>query len=82
MSRYFTAVRGAPAEKGPILKALIQHGGFDPRRVLMVGDALADCAGAREAGTAFVGRVTDATAALFPPGTPVIEDLKGLPDLL
>jgi phosphoglycolate phosphatase-like HAD superfamily hydrolase len=77
MARYFRSTHGTPATKGAIIRTIIASHGFDPARVLMVGDATADLAGANEAGVRFVGRVA-AGRNPFPPGTAIIPDLVGL----
>ena len=77
---YFAGVYGTPATKGEILRRIAAARALDPARILMVGDALSDLAGAREAGTAFIGRRT-AGGEAFPAGVTVIADLRELPAL-
>lgn len=78
MSGYFRAVRGTPATKGQILSHIMQSRGYDPARVLMVGDAIADWRGAQEAGAVFIGRTSNEADVLFPQGTELIADLTEL----
>lgn len=77
MERYFVSVHGSPAGKGAILRNIIAAHRYEPERVLMVGDAMADLVGARDAGTAFVGCVTGVTNP-FPSEVVVLPDLDGL----
>lgn len=77
MSRYFAGVYGAPRTKGEILSRIAAECGFDPARILMVGDARADYDGALSAGTDFVG-CGSPDAGLFPKGIRLIPDLTAL----
>lgn len=77
MRQYFVSTHGTPRKKGEIIADLINRNGFSPKRVLMVGDALADLEGALQAGTVFLGRETE-NASVFPKGTPMIPDLRSL----
>lgn len=81
MQRYFRSVHGAPATKGEIVAGIINRHGFNPREVLMIGDAIADLNGAQQAGARFIGRLHD-DANPFPPDIPVIPDLTSLDRLL
>lgn len=78
MDRYFAGVYGTPATKGEILRRIATARALPPARLLMVGDALSDLAGAREAGADFVGRRVPG-GETFPAGVPVIADLHELP---
>jgi phosphoglycolate phosphatase-like HAD superfamily hydrolase len=79
MSSKFKGVFGSPRRKGEILSHIIKLHGLSPRRTLMVGDAIADLDGAREADTDFVGRVTSSSPDLFVGlGVPTLEDLNYL----
>ncbi len=75
MAQFFRAVYGAPATKGEILAEVVRQEGYNPDRVLMVGDALADLQGAQEVGTCFIGRVGREGSVAFPEGTCLIDDL-------
>jgi phosphoglycolate phosphatase-like HAD superfamily hydrolase len=79
MQHYFHAAYGSPATKGEILRGVVKRHGFASARVLMVGDAIADLDGAREANTAFVGRVIGGHNP-FPAGVATIDDLSELAD--
>jgi HAD superfamily hydrolase (TIGR01549 family) len=77
MSPYFRAVFGSPANKGDILRGILEDGGYQPEKVLMVGDSLLDIEGAREAGTCFLGRLTP-PCNIFPSDVPILPNLVGL----
>lgn len=78
MQQYFESIHGTPATKGEIIKDIVRSKVLAPARVLMVGDALADLDGAREAGTAFVGRITEQHGSPFPEYVRTIFDLTML----
>lgn len=70
LTSYFRSVHGAPAEKPDILADLIAQHGYDPRRCLMVGDAMTDYHAAKRVGVPFLGVVR--AASPFPGGTTVV----------
>jgi phosphoglycolate phosphatase-like HAD superfamily hydrolase len=79
MAHYFVSVHGSPALKGDIIQDILSKYDFEPDRVLMVGDAIADYEGAIAAGVKFVGRVMQYPATNpFPAGTIVLPDLVEL----
>jgi beta-phosphoglucomutase-like phosphatase (HAD superfamily) len=78
LEHFFTDVLGSPRGKGELIAEIIARHGWRPGRMLMVGDATADYDAARASGLAFIGRVPPGQSSPFPPGTLVIEDLKGL----
>lgn len=79
MNHYFVSVHGSPAKKGAIIQEILTTHGFNPDRVLMVGDAIADYEGAIVAGVKFIGRVIKYPATNpFPLGTVVLPDLVDL----
>jgi HAD superfamily hydrolase (TIGR01549 family) len=79
MAHYFVSVHGSPAKKGDIIQDILSKYSFDPDRVLMVGDAIADYEGAIAAGVKFVGRVLQYPETYpFPVGTVVRQDLVKL----
>jgi phosphoglycolate phosphatase-like HAD superfamily hydrolase len=78
----FREVFGSPKKKGEILRRIIAEGNFDPQRVLMVGDAMTDLDGAREASTLFLGRVPKGARNPFPNEVQTCPDLKFLDSLL
>ena len=78
INHYFISVHGAPLKKGPIIKGIIREHGFDPQRVLMVGDAPSDYEGAIEAGVCFVGRVPPGAKNPFAENVPIMGDLKAM----
>jgi HAD superfamily hydrolase (TIGR01549 family) len=77
ISHYFHAAFGSPEKKGTILRGILENGGYRPEKVLMIGDALLDMEGAKEAGTCFLGRLTTPDN-IFPPEVPVLPDMTGL----
>lgn len=79
---YFRAVFGSPRGKAELLAGIAAAEAIEAARLLMVGDATTDYAGANGAGTAFVGRVADCQIDPFPPGTVTIPDLRALPALV
>jgi phosphoglycolate phosphatase-like HAD superfamily hydrolase len=77
MSHYFVSIHGAPATKEEIINNICNSHSFDRKRVLMVGDALADYDGAVKTGVCFIGRVHEGRSP-FPESVVVIEDLQNL----
>jgi len=79
MSHYFVSIHGSPAQKGNIIQEVLSKYGFEPERVLMVGDAMSDYEGAIAAGVNFIGRVMQYPETdPFPAGTTVLPDLVDL----
>lgn len=72
----FRGVYGSPRSKAEILAAVAAELSCAPLELVMVGDSVNDLEGARAAGTRFVGRQRG--IGPFPPGTPCVEDLRGL----
>ena len=74
LTNRFQAILGTPPAKDKLLAKIIADGGFDPARVLMVGDGETDLQAARENGTLFFGR-----GIIFrEPGLPCAEHLSEL----
>lgn len=73
LDAFFMSVNGTPRTKGVIVRDLMAEHGLEPDEVVFIGDALADLAGAREAGIAFVARVPRGEASIFPPGAAIAE---------
>ncbi|MEZ5633441.1 HAD-IA family hydrolase [Nitrosomonas sp.] len=78
LTPYFKQVRGAPKLKPELIAEILSEHGLNPNGVLMIGDAMADYEGAQANNTAFLGRVRPGDNNPFPPGTPVIPDLRAL----
>lgn len=78
MQDFFRSVAGAPEKKGEIISRVIAEHGYSPRRVLMLGDALADMEGAINAGVPFLGRVPKGARNPFPASIQTIEDIEHL----
>lgn len=76
MNKYFVSVHGSPDRKSDIIQNILTTHGFNPDRVLMVGDAIADYEGAIGAGVKFIGRVNT-----YPDTFPFAEGTSVLPDL-
>jgi phosphoglycolate phosphatase-like HAD superfamily hydrolase len=78
MQHYFTAIRGSPPSKVPIIRELLRDHGLSADRVLFVGDSTTDYDAATAEGLCFVGRVPAGGDDPFPPGTRVVTDLTRL----
>jgi len=77
MAHYFISVHGSPAKKGDIIQDILTKHSFNPDRVLMIGDAIADYEGAIAAGIKFIGRVIQ-----YPETYPFSVETLVLPDLV
>ena len=82
MADWFTAVRGSPPRKPPIIRELLAEHGLSAERCVFIGDASFDWESASETGLRFIGRVPDGEASPFPPGTVTVRDLTDLPRIL
>ncbi len=78
LSRFFVTVSGSPRTKTEIIKSILSEYDYPPGKVVMVGDALSDYAGATESGVRFIGRVGDEEDNPFPPTEITIRDLREL----
>lgn len=78
LSSYFLAVEGSPRKKAEIIAAQASAHGWNPGRMVMVGDAMADYDAAKATGLGFIGRVPQGAASPFPAGTLTISDLSEL----
>lgn len=78
MNHYFISVHGTPARKSAIINEICDRHGFDRKRVLMVGDAMADYESAVKAGVCFLGRDTGIDR-IFPTEVSIIHNIKSLP---
>ncbi len=81
MAHYFAGVGGTPSTKGQLIAGFARAAGIAPARVLMVGDSTTDYEGARDAGSDFAAVASPSTAKLGS-GVPVLEDLRGLAELI
>ncbi len=79
LSACFAGVFGAPREKSAILTVVAAGLACAAHELVMVGDSMHDLASAKAAGTRFIGV---GAAGVFPPGTRVIADLRGLEEAL
>jgi len=76
---YFTAVCGSPATKSRNIADLLRDHDFSAGRSVMIGDALADYAGAAANSVHFLGRVAENNANPFPEGVVTFADFSRLP---
>ncbi len=81
MLLYFTGVFGSPASKTEILKNIIRKHHYNPERVLMIGDTMADWEGAQSAETAFLGVCISKNISALPEGIH-LNDLLQLESLI
>lgn len=82
MRHYFREVYGAPPTKLALTQDVLDRNGYEPAKVLFVGDALSDYEAAANSGCAFVGRVVPDIGNQFPKETITIRDLVRLAQLL
>lgn len=82
MEGFFRSVMGAPEKKGEIIGRITAEHAYSPQRVLMLGDALADLEGARDAGVLFLGRVPKGARSPFPETIKTIDDLEYLAECI
>ena len=79
IDRFFTGVHGSPPAKPRLLAEIIETGGFDAERVLMIGDGVSDLEAARHAGCLFLARLDEAAPKqAFPAETPFVRTLAEL----
>ena len=76
--RYFLALRGSPPGKSRLVSEILDQSGWEPHRVLMIGDAMTDFEAAQENGLQFIGRQMPSQHGVFPPGTRLVPDLVEL----
>ena len=77
MTGYFRGIFGSPTTKIEAATRVVRSFDLDPRRVVFIGDALADFNAARATGCRFLGRVPPGAVSLFPQGTAIVESLLG-----
>jgi phosphoglycolate phosphatase-like HAD superfamily hydrolase len=82
LARYFASVHGAPETKAEAFAAIIARYGYEPARVLAIGDATTERDAAAEAGVAFLAIVPTGEPSLFAAGTPTVATLEGLAEAL
>ena len=78
MDHYFKGIYGAPKKKGEHIRTIINQQGYDPDKVLMIGDAMTDYDAATETHTHFIGRKLPNRNSPFPENTVLINDLTEL----
>ncbi|MCK4364504.1 MAG: HAD family hydrolase [Thermoplasmatales archaeon] len=74
MNKYFKAVYGSPITKPEHTRNIITEHGYDPEKVLYIGDSLSDCKNAIEAKIPFLGRLLPGEEQAFPDTVPAIHD--------
>ncbi len=79
---YFQSVHGYPESKESALKRIIGLSGYEPARVIMIGDALTDYNAAKTMGTLFIGRVPHGSIGPFPSEVETVNNLRGIHELI
>ena len=59
LDTFFRGVYGSPSSKKQILEHILMQNNWSPNRLLMVGDALSDWEGAKQANVCFVGIIRE-----------------------
>ena len=76
LNRFFAEVHGSPPAKGTILVEIVEAGGFEAKRVLMIGDGVSDLEAANHAGCLFLARLDEAAPRQpFPTEIPFVRNL-------
>ena len=78
IAEYFIEIFGSPNNKATICKNILKKYSFSPNEVLMVGDAIDDYNGARDAGIGFIGRITGKNIFSGTDAQAVIADMTDL----
>ncbi|MAV90067.1 MAG: haloacid dehalogenase [Bdellovibrionaceae bacterium] len=66
LTPFFKDALGSPTKKPEHVRRLIKTHGFDPKKLLFVGDAMTDLEAAQETGVHFLGRISPEVPDLFP----------------
>ncbi len=74
MEKYFKGVYGSPDTKPVIARRIISEKGYDPNRVVYVGDSISDYRDAVKVEILFLGRVPSGSTSPFPENIPKITD--------
>jgi len=74
MNKYFKEVYGSPITKPVHAKNIIEKNGYDPNKVLYIGDSYSDYKNAMEAKISFLGRNLPGEQFAFPKGVEAIND--------
>lgn len=82
LGEHFHSVTGSPNVKAEVFARILETGGHDPARTLVVGDSLTELEAARANGTAFVGVARADAPNPFPPEVTTTPDLFGLAGLM
>lgn len=76
MQDWFTGAYGAPSTKTAIIGNIIARHGFEPGRVVVIGDAMSDYEGAAANHALFLGRVPRGQTSPFPSRIETLPDLQ------
>ncbi len=76
MAKYFKKVYGSPETKPEITKRIIDHNGYNKKKVLFIGDSLSDYRAAKETDIQFLGVVNNPAENPFPEKTTVINNFS------
>jgi len=76
MLLYFKEVFGSPPSKSEILKNIIRKYHYNPERILMIGDTMADWEGAQSTGTNFLGVCISKNISAIPEGVHINDLLQ------
>lgn len=74
MNKYFKGVYGSPDTKPVLARRIISEEGYNPERVVYVGDSISDYQDAIKAEIPFLGRVPPGSVSPFPEDIPKISD--------
>ncbi len=78
LAPYFASLHGAPETKPQAFARLLSEHGYDPARVVAVGDAPTEYHAARELGIHFMGVVAPGVSSLFPAHVETLPTLEGM----
>jgi len=76
MEKYFKGVYGSPDTKPVILRRIITKKGYNPDKVMYIGDSLSDYRDSQKAEVKFLGRLLNESVSPFPRNTPEISDFS------
>ena len=74
MEKYFKGVYGTPDTKPVIIRRIINEHGYNPDKVIYIGDSYSDYQNAKEINIPFLGRLLPGEKSPFPEDIPIISD--------